>query len=872
MSVEHRINDEHGAGLALCTRLPPGVCRPAAPSQNALPGACDEGTMSSSLCALSHADNTVASLGELKQFWPFPRRPNLPPVATVSQFTSATMSVLPVFHATTDGGNRNVAEADWLDDAAVARVTVDRGAEWVAVEADTFHDHSVSTGALSAKPCGSDKAMSVRLATPRSIGPARNLPLSPITRTRLAACATLAAALMGCGGGSEPVSAAPSRTTPEARAKALASQAVATPQGVLDWAEQAYPQYFPGHQPDLQYEGVTYRYYAATGNYAGLLDDRILTMGPVSGGGLVDLGAASDFACVISPQACAAEQPIEARWGRVAVGPAHTLVVNAQGAGLGWGDGLATVAGVELPGTPARAIGGLNLVAGVSSGVGFTLATTRDGRLLYLHSGASPPLLRESDLRNGEAVQVPGVSQVVATASCGQGTKLVVFALRQSGNITGYESGNLLGYGSTLFGPAHGNPPVVAFGTHLPSAAADNCGLRAVAADGSIWSLSVRRDVRGSVRLGATRETATTERVTDIACTGISAGDHCLAVKADGTVLAWGNNATGQLGLNPAGKASSATAVAIPGLSGVARVWVGQGASYALSRAGILYAWGAHLGTEAAAPTYQPTRQLGSEGPIAEVAVAEHLVVLMRDGTVRTRGANSSAQLGRGDRADVAALVTPVGIQLGTPESLAMPPVARISPPASIPQLGTTVTLNDGGSRDADGDPLTWHWAFVDRPAGSNAVLDTPTVTSARFTPDKYGTYTVALIVNDGSAGSRPVQVSLTALAPDDGFPDATSHLPTPLPQETAILQSRNCLACHAIDKKLVGPSFQDIANKYRSSAVPLTTLQAQLQTSILQGSVGRWGQVPMPPRTNITADELTTIVNWLLVRTPPKK
>lgn len=188
----------------------------------------------------------------------------------------------------------------------------------------------------------------------------------------------------------------PTPSVPIARAQALASQQVETVQDVLDWAEQAFPQFFPGHETDQQYEGATYRHYAGTGNYFGMYGDHVLIMGPMTGGGLVDLGSIWDYRCLITPQACADEQPIEARWARIAAGPAHTLVVNAQGAGLGWGDGLAGVSGVELPGTPARAIGGLNLVAGLRAGNGFTLAVTRDGRLLYLRHGAAHSLLPDA--------------------------------------------------------------------------------------------------------------------------------------------------------------------------------------------------------------------------------------------------------------------------------------------------------------------------------------------------------------------------------------------------------------------------------------------------------------------------------------------
>lgn len=75
-----------------------------------------------------------------------------------------------------------------------------------------------------------------------------------------------------------------------------------------------------------------------------------------------------------------------------------------------------------------------------------------------------------------------------------------------------------------------------------------------------------------------------------------------------------------------------------------------------------------------------------------------------------------------------------------------------------------------------------------------------------------------------------------------------------------ALAQSKGCLACHAIDKKVVGPSYKDIAAKYKGDAGAV----ARLATKVQKGGSGVWGTMPMPPN-NVTADEAKTLVTWVL-------
>ena len=75
------------------------------------------------------------------------------------------------------------------------------------------------------------------------------------------------------------------------------------------------------------------------------------------------------------------------------------------------------------------------------------------------------------------------------------------------------------------------------------------------------------------------------------------------------------------------------------------------------------------------------------------------------------------------------------------------------------------------------------------------------------------------------------------------------------------LAQKKNCMACHAADKKLVGPSFKDVAAKYAGQKDAVTMLAEKIQ----KGGVGAWGQVPMPANPQVNAEEAKQLVTWVL-------
>lgn len=78
-----------------------------------------------------------------------------------------------------------------------------------------------------------------------------------------------------------------------------------------------------------------------------------------------------------------------------------------------------------------------------------------------------------------------------------------------------------------------------------------------------------------------------------------------------------------------------------------------------------------------------------------------------------------------------------------------------------------------------------------------------------------------------------------------------------------AVTAKAACNACHAVDKKIVGPAYTEIAKKYKGDAKALATLSGQVRA----GGAGKWGQVPMPPNPpeKISDADLKAVVEWIL-------
>ncbi len=89
----------------------------------------------------------------------------------------------------------------------------------------------------------------------------------------------------------------------------------------------------------------------------------------------------------------------------------------------------------------------------------------------------------------------------------------------------------------------------------------------------------------------------------------------------------------------------------------------------------------------------------------------------------------------------------------------------------------------------------------------------------------------------------------------------AASVLAAPASAQEALAKKHNCFACHAIDKKVVGPAYKDVANKYRGDK----SAEAKLIDKVKKGGAGVWGQVPMPPNATVPDADVKALVQWIL-------
>jgi len=78
---------------------------------------------------------------------------------------------------------------------------------------------------------------------------------------------------------------------------------------------------------------------------------------------------------------------------------------------------------------------------------------------------------------------------------------------------------------------------------------------------------------------------------------------------------------------------------------------------------------------------------------------------------------------------------------------------------------------------------------------------------------------------------------------------------------DQALATSKNCMACHAMDKKLVGPSYKEVAAKYAGQKDAVDKLAVKIQ----KGGAGVWGPVPMPANTQVSEAEAKTLAAWVM-------
>ena len=89
----------------------------------------------------------------------------------------------------------------------------------------------------------------------------------------------------------------------------------------------------------------------------------------------------------------------------------------------------------------------------------------------------------------------------------------------------------------------------------------------------------------------------------------------------------------------------------------------------------------------------------------------------------------------------------------------------------------------------------------------------------------------------------------------------AATALAAPALADQTLATTKNCMACHAVDKKLVGPSYKEVATKYASQK----DMADKLAVKIVKGGSGVWGPVPMPANPQVTEAEAKKLAAWVL-------
>ena len=104
---------------------------------------------------------------------------------------------------------------------------------------------------------------------------------------------------------------------------------------------------------------------------------------------------------------------------------------------------------------------------------------------------------------------------------------------------------------------------------------------------------------------------------------------------------------------------------------------------------------------------------------------------------------------------------------------------------------------------------------------------------------------------------------TFSALASTLLFAAAGLVTATPALADMALATAKNCMACHAVDKKLVGPSYKDVAAKYAGQQDAVEKLSAK----VIKGGSGVWGPIPMPANAQVTPDEAKKLIAWILTQ-----
>ncbi|MCW5983297.1 MAG: choice-of-anchor D domain-containing protein [Bryobacteraceae bacterium] len=334
----------------------------------------------------------------------------------------------------------------------------------------------------------------------------------------------------------------------------------------------------------------------------------------------------------------------------VAAGEQHSIAAKTDGTVWAWGenaDGQLGNGKHTLSYVPAQ-VTNITGVAAIASGTRHSLALKANGGAWAWGLAASGQLGNGRSLNSAQPATVPGVANAVAVAA----SESCSLALRRDGTLWAW--GGLHYYSSSCV-PSAASMGVPAPAPGLNGVVAVSAGSEhrlVLKSDGTVWGWGKNYD-------GQLGDGSRTNRDTPIQVNGLggvlavsAGGVHSLALTKDGFVWAWGGNIWGQLGNGSTDYEIHVPAM-VTALNGVVAIAAGARHSLALKSDGSVWAWGnnfsGEVGNESQTPYVAvPLAVNGLSGVLAIAAGGQHSLALKGDGSVWAWGSNTSGQLGDG--------------------------------------------------------------------------------------------------------------------------------------------------------------------------------------------------------------------------------
>jgi alpha-tubulin suppressor-like RCC1 family protein len=327
----------------------------------------------------------------------------------------------------------------------------------------------------------------------------------------------------------------------------------------------------------------------------------------------------------------------------IATGVVTAFAITANGTVWGWGNGLLGD-GTGIPSSVPVQIPTLSNTVMIASGAGFSLALLSDGQVLSWgtpFAGLGDGSVSSRTAANPAATTLTGLTQV----SAGQAHNL---ALKSDGTVWswGLNANGQLGHHPTI-GAVSSPFQVAGLGT-ITAVSAGFAHSLVAQDDGTVWAWG--SNATGQLGDGSQTDRSSPVQATGISgVTGVSAGRfHSLALKSDGTVWAWGNNDHGELGDGTT--TGRATPAPVSGLSNVVAISAGGYHSVALKSDGTVWVWGwnqhGQAGDNTTTDRLVPVQAIGLTNVSAIATGLDHTLALRPDGTVWAWGFAAYGQLG----------------------------------------------------------------------------------------------------------------------------------------------------------------------------------------------------------------------------------